>query len=56
LKFSFIDVKPAVAWDLFDIGPMDPIRAEVIVKKDLLDYWGQYTVTVMVSADLKINS
>jgi hypothetical protein len=53
LDFTFVDPTPAEVRELFDIIKVDAQRASITVKKDLLDTWGEYTLTVMVSADLK---
>jgi hypothetical protein len=56
LTFSFVDSNPKEGQELFSIIKVDRLRAAVKVKNDLLDKWGEYKLTMMVSADFGRNT
>jgi hypothetical protein len=56
LTFEFVDFEPAEGKDLFAITKVDIQKASITVKSNLLDKWGNYTLTVKVSTYFKRNS
>jgi hypothetical protein len=55
LTFTFVDYDPKKGENFFAINRLDDLRASIVVKKDLLDEWGDYVLTVKVSNDFKKN-
>ena len=56
MAFEFDGFNPEEGQDLFAITKVDTQRAFITVKRDLLDKWGNYTLTVRVSTNFVRNS
>ena len=55
LTFEIVGFKPEEGEELFSLTKVDTQRASINVTSDLLDKWGNYTLTVKVSTYFKRN-